>query len=509
MRRAAIAIAAASVLFASGCGGGGADQQQDLAKLAPADAQLYLESVVRPQGTQREAIDALTSRVGGIQNPGDAIVQRLDASLAQSSTDVTYQDDIAPWLGERAAVFVQSLTGAPPDFAVVLETTDAGAAQDFLDKVTASSSGVQHETYNGVDYVQGSNVADAAGIVDDFLVFGTVNGFHGAVDASSGSSLADSSAFDNSVSAISSDNLGLGYVDLSSAAEALLSGQVNPLEAQLLNPVISNAISGPATFAVSAAQDTAKLDIAVPTGTQIPAISGGSLLSRAPADSWFALAIQDLGQTLGPTLERASLLPGVGSVADRFHALTGLDVGAVLSWAGDTYGFVSGTSKRTFAAGVVADSADPAAPKQAVTTFQDKVRQDADAKLGPPLVQGADAGFSFTAPESPLTGEMDAVGNTVVGAFGPHQPGQNALHPSQTLADDASYRAGTSALGSDFSPTAFVSLSPFFTVAAKGGSASDPNFRAARPYLDKLDYLMLGTRTEGDRSISRFVVGVK
>jgi hypothetical protein len=54
-----------------------------------------------------------------------------------------------------------------------------------------------------------------------------------------------------------------------------------------------------------------------------------------------------------------------------------------------------------------------------------------------------------------------------------------------------------------------VSLAPFFVVAEKGGQATDPDYLAAKPYLQKLDYLMLGTSTDGDRTTARFVVGVK
>jgi hypothetical protein len=59
------------------------------------------------------------------------------------------------------------------------------------------------------------------------------------------------------------------------------------------------------------------------------------------------------------------------------------------------------------------------------------------------------------------------------------------------------------------SPLAFVSLAPFFVVAEKGGSAGDPDYVAAKPYLQKLDYLMVGTSKDGDRSTARFVVGAK
>ena len=117
IRRAAIALAACAALVVAGCGGGGGGANDDLASLAPADASVYLESVIRPEGGQKDAIESLASRVGGIQDPGGAILSRLNAVLAQSGPDVSYESDIEPWLGERAAIFFSSVTSpsVPPE----------------------------------------------------------------------------------------------------------------------------------------------------------------------------------------------------------------------------------------------------------------------------------------------------------------------------------------------------------------------------------------------------------
>src|SRR5947207_2038031 len=57
IRRAAIVLAAlVTVLLLAGCGGG-SGSNDELASLAPANAPVYVESVVRPEGAQRDAID--------------------------------------------------------------------------------------------------------------------------------------------------------------------------------------------------------------------------------------------------------------------------------------------------------------------------------------------------------------------------------------------------------------------------------------------------------------------
>lgn len=510
MRRGVIGvlIAVCAALLVAGCGGssGGSD---DMASLVPADAPVYIESVVRPEGTQADAINGLTSTVGGLEDPGGAIVSQLDAALSSSGTDATYANDVEPWLGERAAIFFKSF-GSPPDFAIVIQTTDTGAAQDFLDKATGQSSGTTQENYNGVDYLQSSDGVYATGIVGDFLVFGSVAAFKSAVDASDGSSLADSSDFQDGVAGLPTDNLGLGYADAQQAIDAVLaSGQVDPLQAQALKPLLGALATGPVTFSVSATTDSASVDVSVPVGSNTPPVAGGSLLSDAPADSWLAVGVQDLGQVLQTSLDQAANVPAIGGVEAQLKKQTALDLAAdVVPWMGDAYGFLSGTSQTTLTGGVVIQSSDSKASADAITTLKDHIQVDPGTKLGPPL-SPADTGFSISSPGSPEKVEFDQSGDQVVGALGAGQPAQDALDPAQKLADDPSFQSATGVLGSDFSPTAYLSLAPFFVVAEKGGQANDPQYLLAKPYLEKLDYLILGTRTDADRAISRFAVGVK
>ena len=505
IRRVALGLAACAAILV-GCGGGDGGGSDELATLVPADAPLYLESVIRPEGEQSDAIGSLATRIGAIDDPGALIVDRLDAGLAQSGTDLTYQDDIAPWLGGRAAIFFQSIAGDPPDFAVIFEATDAGAAQDFVEKATSSSPGTEQGSYNGVDYFQNAQGSYAAGVVDDFLVFGSLDAFKAAVDASNGSSLEDSSDFQDGVSAVSDDNLGLGYVDSSRAIQAA-TATMSPLEAGALKPLLDSLGSGPATFSVSATPDEASVDVSLPSGSA-PQLAGGNLVGEAPADSWFALGTTGLGEAVRGALDSLPAIPGIGSAESQIREATGLDPRHAASWIQEGYGFVSGTSEKTISIGGAVESSDQRASSEAIATLRKRFQADVDAKLGPPP-QGADEGFSATAPESPQGIQVGQFGDQVVGALGPGQPAQNALHPDRTLGDDPSFRAGEHALGSDFSPLAFVSLQPFFVVAEKGGSATDPGYLAAKPYLRKLDYLTLGTSSGGDRTTARFVVGVK
>jgi hypothetical protein len=508
IRRAAILIAACVGLAVAGCGGGGGESEE-LASIAPANAPVYFESVVRPEGEQRDAIDSLASRVGGIGDLGGAIVQQLDAQLAQAGSDATYERDIAPWLGERGAFFLTSFGGKPPPMAIALETTDPVAAEAFVQKVAADYHGIKQGTYDGVRFFQGAGEDGtyAVGVIDDALVFAPLDAFKASVDASKGDSLADFSAFEEGTSTLPDDNLVLGYTDGQQAADQLASLSTDPLQATLVKTALQALANGAVTFAVSATPDTATLDISPPNGLAAQ-LSGGDLVGQAPADAWFAIGVKDLGRVLGDALQASGALP-IQGIGDRLKQLSGVDPSDVVAWLQDGYGYVAGTSQDTIAIGGVAQSSDRNASANAIDALRRRFQQDADAKLGPPRLKGADTGFSATAPESPHAIDLAQVGDQVVAALGRGHPGEQALHPTHPLADDPSFKAGVDALGTDFSPLAFVSLARFFVVAEKGGSANDPDYLAAKPYLRKLDYLIAGTSVGGDRSPVRFVVGVK
>jgi uncharacterized protein DUF3352 len=510
IRRAAIGLVACAALLLAGCGGGGGGANDDLASLAPADAPLYLESVIRPEGGQKDAIESLAARVGGIQDPGGAILSRLDAVLAQTGSDVTYAKDIEPWLGERGALFFQSFQGSPPPFAAIVETTDSGAAQAFLEKVATPDHGFKTASYNGVDYFQTSDPTGsiAVGVVSDFLVFGTLDQFKAAVDASSGSSLADSSDFQEATATVPSDNLGLGYVDSAKAIGAI-SSTMSPLEAAALRPLLGTLASGPVGLSVSARPDEASLNVSLPPGA-VPPLQGGDLVGKAPADAWFAMGAENLGAALSDELGTVTkAIPGAGLLEGEIQRESGVNLNDALSWMQSGYAFVSGTSKTSLNLAAVIQSSDTQASSKDIEALRKKFQADADSKLGPPTLQGADAGFSATPPESPQAIEVDQVGDQVVAALGPGQPAQNALNPEHELADDPSFIAGQGALGADFEPLAYVSLPSFFVVAEKGGQATDPQYLAAKPYLQKLDYLIIGGRTDGGRTTMRFAVGVR
>ena len=160
-------IAATAALTLSACGDdGGGGAGGDLASVVPADTPVYVQAAVKPEGELKSNIETLVDNVAGI-NPGSAIVSQIDSGLSEQG--FTFEDDIDPWLGENAAIYISGFEGSEVESgALVVETTDPDAAQDFIDRAAkASGTEITEEEFEGVQYQ--SDGEFAFGIVDDML----------------------------------------------------------------------------------------------------------------------------------------------------------------------------------------------------------------------------------------------------------------------------------------------------------------------------------------------------
>ena len=176
LRLALAAAVLAISLFVAACGSSDSDDSADAGPdpitLAPADVPFYAQMVVRPEGDLKDDLNSAVGKLTGDDDPGAQIIDEINSSLAED-TDLTYEDDIEPWLGSRAGVFVSGFQfdTEEPDVALVVATTDTDAAQGFVDaSIEESGDSTSDETYEGVSYKLDSDDGTAIGIVDDFLV---------------------------------------------------------------------------------------------------------------------------------------------------------------------------------------------------------------------------------------------------------------------------------------------------------------------------------------------------
>jgi hypothetical protein len=476
---------------------------------------LYAEITLRPDDDQEAAISSFTRRVAGIGDPEAVLVTELDRALARDEAEISF-DDIDPWLGDRASVFVRSfepvdvaddvpVSGDVPDFAVAVEVTDVSETHTFLERAAESDPDPEEErSYKGVDYTLDSDDGIAVGFIDDHLVFGTEPSFKVAVEASEGESLAESDEYQDRMGALDGDPLVSAFVEPGEVIDGLLaSAHENPADARFLRPVLAGPLAGPVGISLSATPTAASLEMAaLQEGGEQP--SGSSLLEALPAGSWLAAAVRDLGAPLTQLLEQldSSGLPNTGSWQRRFRMKTGLDLRAdVLDWLGDTAVFAQGSAAPGFRAGLIAETDDRDAPRVLLERVERRVEQSTGLRSAgaPPE---ADYGFRIGIPSLGRGVEAGVVGQRLVAVIGGSIA--QVLDAPETLAGDASYRAAREALGADLSPALYVRLPGLLDLVERGDPG--PEFRAAAPYLAGFDSLIAGHRAEDGLALWRLTL---
>jgi hypothetical protein len=493
--KAAALAAVATALAISGCGGDDADTDTgaDPAQVVPADAPLYVGAIVRPEGEQREEVEAAVGQLLDTDDPGGEIVAALEDEIAQESTDVSYAEDIEPWLGERAGIFFLNFEDES-DGAVVAETTDEDAARAFIERVAEEESDdVRDAEYEGVEYVAADQTA--GGIVDGFAVIGSEAGFRAAVDASQDSPLSGSGGYTSSIGSVA-DGLVTVYAAPAGVLEAL--DQSGELEARERDLLADQLPDDPVALSLGAAEDALSAEVA---GTFDEAVGGrpSDLFDRIPDDAWIALAQSDLGASLGSA---AATLP---DQAQDALATVGIDLDRVSDFAGDIAGYFAGTSPLGVEGGVIVEVLDDAAAEEFVGALSAVLSQDPEVTVAP--LDGGDKGFQLSPRGVPITFPFTlADGFLTAGLTG----GDDALRsPEDPLVDSDSFSSAAEALESDFEPTLYFDFDQMLEFFGSiPDTATDPDFQEARPYLERMDFLVSGAQTDGDETVVRFVLGL-
>jgi Protein of unknown function (DUF3352) len=441
---AACPVAGAATI---GCGDG---DGTDLAALTPPDVPLYLELVVQPDGDQAEAITSFAERLTGIPDPEEALAAAVDDQLADKDVELSYAEDVEPWLGEHAALFVRSFetgpaAGGTPDFALILEVADVEAAGSFVDRVAGSDPATKRaRSHAGVGYYAlGAPGGAAIGLVEDAVVVGTEMSLRVAIDAADGQSLAESEEHAARAAALGEDLLA-----------------------------------------------TASLDTDV------------SLLEPLPSGSWLAAGMPDFGPTLGLLLDKLTNggIPGGSSIVERLRTETGIDLVANLSaWVGDAAGYARGTAVPGLSAGVIAEASDPRRARASIDLLEGLAERETGLRsAGPPA--GTEHGFSLGLPSLGRGVEAGIAGDRVAAAFGGTVA--DALDPEQPLGESERFRAAVEALGEEFSPGFYLDLPAALAPARAAGAAAaleDP----AAPALAAIELVSAGSRLDDHLGVTR------
>ena len=517
-RPLSIALALVAALVLAACGedsdSGSGDLGADPATLVPADAPIYLEAVVKPEGDLRSNVESALSKLLGTDDPGAMITDAIDSELSSEDAGVSW-DEVDAWLGSRVGGFVTDFSAEQGSGAAVIAVTDADAAQATLDKLEAADDSEESTDaeYEGISYKVDSTGEGAYGFVEDFLVVGTEQGFKDAVDAGAGDALADDDAATEALDSAGDSNLFSALVDVKAAVDqAIASGGIREQDLGPYKQQLDQFGDEPVVFGAGAEEDAFTFETSAPA-TEDAAVT--EIVSSLPSDAWLAFGVADVGKVLQVSVD--SFIEGFNSTATaeypgvdipdipkEIEKQTGFDIEQDLTWIGDVGGFVAGTSIFGLGGGLVIETDDEAAASAALDDLAKALSSERSVD-----VQETPEGFQIQVQGAPVGAEVALRdGKIVFAAAGATV--DDILSPGETL--DSSDRFGTAsdALGDDLTPVLFVDVPRIFElVESTGQEPTDPEYQASKQYLGAIDYVVAGGGSDGDRMISRFVVGVR
>ncbi len=507
--RIVLIVAVSAVVVLAGCGGDDESSTSftgpDPATLTPPSAPLFAEAVVHPEGDQKEELDSALSKLLATDDPGGLLAQWVDGELetADNGAGIDFGEDVAPWLGQRAGLFLtgsqQAARGTDsPAGALVATTTDPAAAQRTIDKVEAATA-TKTRSYQGVEY-RLARSGDATGIVGDFLVVGDEEGFKGAVDASRGESLADSPDFQDQLGQVPDDAFGFLYAEPRGLVDALeKAGEVTEAQIRAAGSEIRSLLSQPIAASVSATADQLSLQASAASSSVAPAPQESALLRAFPADSWLAFAASDAGRAYAQGLAHGG--------STQISRKLGLDLESLGHWAGDIGAFAGGTSLFGLSGALVLETNDEPASAETLDQLQRALGDDPDLQVEPLSGEGGQ-GFSLSPAGVPIQFQVVQRDGKVVAGL--PSSVDDVFDPSDTLADSDAFNAAAEALREDFSPVGFVDFEPLLQLVNGFPQAqSDPDYLNAKPYLDHLDYFVLGGHEDQGRAELRMVLGLR
>jgi hypothetical protein len=404
-----------------------------------------------------------------------------------------------------------ALSASSGQGALVLDTTDVAKAKSFLEG-QAHSAGAHTTSYRGVTY-QVSPDGVAEGIVHKFAVIGSEAGVKSVIEtAADGSSLAQASAYSKLASTAQQGALANAYLSPEELTHAVRgsSGGGSAGSAESILPLLEGLLGSPGQVYLSVIpssnQVVVDLDTLPPTSSTTGSGSSGSassstesssansealgasgaqVLRGLPGRSWLAVGIGDLGRAVGHGGK------GLGAFSSLSSALNidGFDFGKLLaplssrsldvqrdllSWAGATGLYVSGSSLLELQAALVITSKDPASSRAAVAKLAQTYRE-AGGQTSPTSVPGTETAVTVRLPSFPLQLTLAAGQGKFVAGLGSSSI-EEALNPQSTLGNAPSYSAASSTLGGGIQPSALIEVHTISGLLESLGLNQAPGF---------------------------------
>jgi hypothetical protein len=566
--RATLACAALAALFGGALAGCGSSSTpgtaSDPATAVPAAVVLYAGATVRPTGAL-----ARNARLAGraLSHQVDPYVRLVGTLQTPGSATLSFQRDIAPWLGAHAGVFLTSLSSAsalPAQLgqgliggsssggfafgtgraqgAIVLDTSDAARASSFLTK-QAAKAGAHATSYRGVRYEVNSEGV-AFGLVDRFAVIGSESGLRGVIETTHGAdALSATSAYSKLLAVAPADALAHIYSNPAGAGEA---GATREGASKEGAAGLVRLLAGTRQANISLVPNASSLTLDADTlgaggsggaaGLLAPDPEGAQALDELPGESWLAIGLGHVGTTLGEDargLQTLSSLPSTlaGGPPEGSAGLTigGLIQGLVTplrvmgaasaqarsqfaSWMGSAGIFASGASLLELKAAVTITSKNAVRSRAAVSALGAQLSKGG-ASVSPATIPGTEAAIGARITGLPVVLDIaagrDAAGQAKFVLGVGEASVRAALDPPSTLSAAAPRSAAGASLGEGIQPSLIVDFPTLVGLLEGVGLIEAPSISKFVPYLRSLTTLAGGGHelTGGVQRL-RLVVGL-
>jgi hypothetical protein len=510
-------LAALAALFVVGCGGGddGGSGDADPASVAPAQAPVFIDFSVRPDAATGENIDALAQKIAGIDSVGDLIITELENSASEDDEEFDYEKEVEPWLGEKGGLFLQEYEDDDFEgYGAAVQTSDEDAAREFINKQIERDEDeeVKDGSYEGVDFKVEEDET-TFGVFDGLVAFAEDEAtFKTMVDAANGENLAGNDVYTGAVADVPDGSAANVYVDIGALIKE--SGDEIDDETRLfLDSIGIEPDEATAVASLVPGSDQIEIDLSTNlSGENPPAGDASELLGSLPATSVGAFAAAEFGDRFNEGIDQIDKQGIPGEVPPNQLKKTlkeaGIDLESIAGSIGNVGAYVTGNSESSLGGALIMETEDATQAKNTVSNIGLFLRS-ANVPGITVIKESGASGFSIRDAElgrQPVV--VAAKGNRIAIGYGLASTLSAFEEASKTLADLPAYKDAVSVLGN--TPiTAFVDGPAALNLASATIPPGEEEFEAAEQYLEKIDYVAVGSEASDGLATAKLIVGVK
>ncbi len=533
-----LALMSLGALGLASCGGdeeesGATDTSP--ATFAPAAAPMYFEGTVRFDGRGADSLESIAARFPGGEDLEATIAAAINEAFAgdPETEGLTYEDDIEPWLGDRAAIAVTDASAFTPElaeidvtgigesgsvdlpesdaepFLVMAQTTDPEAARATLE----TGGEFTDAEYEGVEMIVSDHTTVA--FPDDYLVAAPDReAVEAAIDRSAGNepSLADSEGWSYEVGDVdAADALAFGRLDFGAVIDSAISAD-GDLDREQFEEILGGSgydFDQPATLALVVEED------AVRFYSQMGGAGEGELLGEGVTEligglpsnanvafgcpgciggllSGFAIGFEQSAAEDNVDAERA---------AELFEQTFGVSIDELPEIVGDVAFFAAPGGLVGVEGGAVFGVEDRDAMVDLLESLTRVLQREVPGVRISAQNEGDLTTFEISGPGLPPLGAVLGSDRFAIGLG----VSPETLAPDETLSDSGRLDEISGSLASDLEPFAFADLGALIDSVGLL-AASDPDFAHVQSYLEPLGLIVIGAGEDGGELASETAI---